>query len=128
MLDPFIRLQAGDMQDLQVAHIFSDWDEPVSAAGAPSGVASGYTEWSAPQRSPSLSFSWDWTYDRQSRRLEAHWRSLRTNLMVVGPDGAELGDECTRLCAARLLTRARWELGIADALGIALAMPADSRH
>jgi hypothetical protein len=128
MLDPLIRLQAGDMQDLQVSHLYTEWDDPAFAESSSAGVASGYTEWSTPSRTPSLTFSWDWTYDRQSQRIEGHWRSLRTNLRVVGPGGEDLGDECTRLCAARLMTRAQWERCIADALGVELAMPVDSRH
>lgn len=128
MFDPLIRLQAGDMQGLQVSHLLTEWDDPASAANPANGVASGYTEWSTPGRTPSLSFGWDWSYDHRSQRLEGHWRSLRTNLRVVGPDGEDLGDECTRLCAARLLTRAQWERGVAEALGVSLAMPVDSRH
>ncbi len=116
------------MQALQIAHLYTEWDDPVFGESTSSGVASGYTEWSTPNRTPSLSFSWDWTYDRQSQRLEGHWRSLRTNLCIVGPGGQDLGEEGTRLCVARLATRAQWERAIASALGVALAMPVDSRH
>jgi hypothetical protein len=127
MLDPFVRLRTGDMQELRVVHLFSEWDDPASAAAA-SGIASGYTEWSTPGRSPSLSFAWDWTYLHATRRLEAHWRSLRTNVRVLGPDGAELSDEGTRLQVARLMTRAGWEQVVAEALGVPLDLPLPTRH
>lgn len=130
MIDPLVRLRIEELQDLQHVHLYSeiDDDDDTRMPPAAAGTVNGVTEWATPERIGALSFSWDWTYDRSSQRLQGHWHSLRTNLRVVGPAGEDLGEECTRLCVARLMTRVCWEHVVADALGLALAMPPDARH
>ncbi|WP_326542877.1 DUF4902 domain-containing protein [Pseudorhodoferax sp.] len=128
MYDPLIRLRAERLQEIHVAHLHSEQDDGAEPAGMRVQETSGYTEWATPEHLPALSFGWDWTYDRRSRRLQAHWTSLRTNLRVVDVAGDDLGDECIRLCVARIMTRACWERVVAQSLGLALVMPPDSRH
>ena len=129
MFDPLIHLRLEDLQGLEHAHLYSELDpESSPSQAARFGLLSGSTEWASEDRVPALSFSWDWDYDRQGQRFEAHWSTLRTNLRVVDADGTDLGVECTRLCVARLMTRASWEQVIAQSLGLALLMPFDVRH
>ena len=128
MIDPLIRLRTEDLLELQHVHLYSELDGDPLDPGAKAGTVSGYTEWASANRQPALSFSWDWTYSPETQRLQAQWSSLRTNLRVVDSQGEDLGVECTRLCVARLMTRASWERVIAESLDLALTMPPDSRH
>ncbi|WP_458233053.1 DUF4902 domain-containing protein [Roseateles sp. P5_E8] len=128
MIDPLIRLRTEDLLELQHVHLYSELDGNPLAPGVKAGTVSGYTEWASANRQPALSFSWDWTYSPETQRLQAQWSSLRTNLRVVDSEGEDLGVECTRLCVARLMTRASWERVIAESLDLALTMPPDSRH
>jgi hypothetical protein len=119
MLDVHLRLGVTACGQLQPEHLhtFSDPPEP-GAAGA---EVRGQTEWvaAAPR---TLTFSWDWAYDPHTRVLQGLWHTLRTNLQVVEDDGTDLGDACTRLCVARLMTRVRWEHVVARALDLPLRL------
>ena len=128
MIDPLIRLRIDELQNLQQVHVYSEIEADEHAPPAAAGSVDGVTEWATPEPTGAISFSWDWTYDRRSQRLQGHWHSLRTNLRVVGPAGEDLGEECTRLCVARLMTPVCWEHVVANALGLTLAMPPDGRH
>jgi hypothetical protein len=128
MFDPLIRLRPEDLLELQHVHLYSELDSESTNPHAKAGTVCGYTEWASANRQPALSFSWDWVYDPGTQRLQAQWSSLRTNLRVVDAQGEDLGVECTRLCVARLMTRASWERVIAESLGLVLTMPPDSRH
>lgn len=125
-MDPLIRKRVDELQSLNATHLYSEIDPEAGAQAA--GELYGTTEWATPERSGALSFSWDFSHDAKSQRLTGHWHTLRTNLRVVGDEGEDLGDECTRLCVARLMTRACWEHVVGDALALALAMPPDARH
>lgn len=128
MFDPLIRLRPEDLLELQQVHLYSELDGDSAGPHAHSGSVTGYTEWASANRQPALSFSWDWTYSPQSQFLQAHWSSLRTNLRVVDAQGEDLGADYTRLCVARLMTRASWERVIADNLGFALSLHTDAPH
>lgn len=124
MIDPFVRLRLEEFNGLSHRHLYSEVDGELP----PTQHLSGYTEWISNSGKPALSFSWDWNYDRGSQRLQAEWDSLRTNLKVIDQDGADLGDDCTRLYVARQMDQAQWERVIADTLGLEISSGADSRH
>ena len=125
---PFVRLAVEELNRLQLVHLFSEFDAPADASTASPHAVDGYTEWLSAERFPALTFTWDWTYDHQGNRIQAHWSSLHTNLRVLDEDGQDMTADCALLYVARLLTRASWEHAVADALNLHLVMPPDSRH
>lgn len=129
MIDVHIRLQIDALNARSQVHLYSQFIRPESDE-VRSGSVSGLTEWSSEDGIPALSFSWDWSYDRRLRCIEGHWDTLRTNLRLVDAAGEDLGDECVRVCVARLMNRHQWERQVADALALDIAArPAhDFRH
>ena len=128
MFDPHVKLGIAAAGELAPAHLYSKADADSASpddprgAGAVAAVTRGVTEWVA-QADRQVSFGWDWEYDPNSRRLLGLWHTLRTNLKVVDDEGQDLGDSVTRLCAARLMTRAQWERALGEALGLPVSLP-----
>ena len=124
MFDPRIKLDIAAAGALVPVHTYStpDPEPPGAEGGTATVITRGVTEWVA-DAERQVSFGWDWEYDPGSRRLQGLWHTLRTNLVVVDDEGQELGESCTRLCAARLMTRAHWEKVLGVALGLPVALP-----
>lgn len=126
--DAHVRLSADEFDRLQPTHLHSGIDDdPLSDEPAPSPAASppvfGYTEWTAPGPR-TLSMGWDWSVDRPGESLpRAQWESLRTNVMLVGPDGGDLGPDLTREAVARLMSRIGWERVAARAVALPTPPP-----
>lgn len=127
MINPLVRLSVAELQARHTVHLYSEIDrlEPTEQSF---GTVTGFTEWASQHLSPSLSFSWDWTYDHRSQMVQGHWQSLRTNVRLVDEDGTDLSPGLMRQCVARLMTQLCWERVIADAVGLTLAPAAGARH
>jgi len=119
-----VRLSADEVERLQPNHLTSGIDDHADGPDGPDGrgpLVTGYTEWiaSGPR---TLSMGWDWAVDAGGHAWPvARWQTLRTNLMLVGPDGRDLGPGPTRDAVAALMTRAGWER--TTALAVELAAP-----
>jgi hypothetical protein len=122
MFDAYVRLSIANVHDLQVTHIHSELEDMLPAqADQAQPMLQGFTEWSAPG-DRAISFGWDWTFEPDKNRLLARWTTLRTNLMLIDESGTDLGNDCMRLCVARLMTRACWEDTISGLLGLQLKL------
>jgi hypothetical protein len=122
MFDTYVRLPVADLAGTKPWHLQSGVDEDPLETADSDGTLNGFTEWAAGNQ-PVLSMGWDWTFDRESRLLTAHWHTLRTNIMVVNDGGADLGREGTRTCIADLMTTVGWESATAHALGLPWSAP-----
>lgn len=122
MFDTFVRLPVADLAGIAPWHLQSGVDDGPAEGSASHGTLSGFTEWAAGSQRV-LSMGWDWTFDRESRRLTAHWNTLRTNIMVINDGGSDLGREGTRTCIANLMSNVGWESVTASALGLPWPAP-----
>ena len=122
MFDTYVRLPVADLAGIIPWHLQSGVDEDPLETSDSENTLSGFTEWAAGTQR-ALSMGWDWTFDRESRRLTAHWNTLRTNVMVISEGGADLGGENTRTCIADLMTTVGWESVTANALGLPWCAP-----
>jgi hypothetical protein len=122
MFDTYVRLPVAELAQITPWHLQSGMDEDPLEDSQSENTLSGFTEWAAGTQRV-LSLGWDWTFDRESKQLTAHWNSLRTNIMVVKDGGEDLGREGTRLCIANLMTTAGWESATASALGLPWSAP-----
>lgn len=122
MFDAYVRLSIENLQGLKITHVHSEMEDVLSPdADQAQPMVQGFTEWSAPG-DRAISFGWDWTFEPDKNRLLARWTTLRTNLMLIDEDGSDLGNDCMRLCVARLMTRVCWEETISELLGLALKL------
>ncbi len=125
MLDIYVRLHIDDLRELRTSHLYSELENGLELDEPDAALLRGFTEWSAPAERV-LSFGWDWSFDPEAGVMLGEWASLRTNLMVIDDAGLDMGQDCTRLCVARLMTRARWERAVATSLALPLRMPPES--
>lgn len=114
-----VPLRIDEIEGLLPKHLISEFDEktsePTITGDAP---LTGMTEWSAPWHSRQLSFGLDFYYYPVRRQLEGRWTTLRTNVIVIDETGVDQGEDCLRLCVARMMTRVNWEIEVVEALGI----------
>lgn len=119
MFDAYARLPLHLFQQLTPAHLYSEADDAQDgeAATGPNDTVQGFTEWTAPGER-ALTFGWDWSFEPRTGQWSGHWETLRTNLMVTGPNGEDLGTECTRTCVSDLMRQVQWDLAVAEALSL----------
>jgi len=118
MLDLYARMSVDECLRLQPSHLHSELDDASDGAdrdGQAPPVLQGFTEWTAPGER-TLTFGWDWTFEPGTGEWSGHWGTLRTNLVVTDPSGADLGDEKTQDCVSKLMARAGWARAVADVL------------
>ncbi len=109
-LDFYLRVSLVELRRMRFEHLETALDigsEPLSDAsemqapagfggiGGTSGIGSisglcGYTEW-ATLDEPSASLGWDWVMPLTAAEVILRRHSIRTNLRVIGMEGASLG-------------------------------------
>lgn len=118
MFDAYVRIRLDALKAIVPSHLQSgvDLDPEPSRLDAVAAVT-GFTEWVA-DASRTLSLGWDWSFDPLTRQLLANWQTLRTNVMLVGDDGADLGREQTRRDIAQWMASTNWQGTTASACGL----------
>ena len=118
MFDAYIRIRLVALKAIVPSHLQSGVD-PVPELSRLEAVAAatGFTEWVA-DASRTLSLGWDWSFDPLTRQLLANWQTLRTNVMLVGDDGADLGREQTRRGIVEWMASTDWQAMAASACGL----------
>jgi hypothetical protein len=99
VVDGYLRLGMLDLLQGDLHHVLSGMDEPViSALGERCGYRTeicGYTEWGS-RTHPHLTIGWDWRLAASCNGVRCVRVGLpRSNLMLIGFEGGDLGGEAT---------------------------------
>jgi hypothetical protein len=119
MFDVYIRVRPEALKGVRLSHLQSSVDQEAgdAAAARGAGAVTGFTEWIA-CADRTLSVGWDWTFDPVSGSLTADWQTLRTNIMLVGEDGRDLGRQQTRQALSHLAAATPWPVAVAQDCGL----------
>ena len=116
--DGYLRMTWHCLCDAEFAHLFSGMDaEPVAQPTDSLTAICGYTEWVSCEE-PVISLGWDWWLNSETGLLELAGRSLRSNLMLVGHDRADLGCHATEHLLGERLAALEWQPAVACAVGL----------
>jgi Domain of unknown function (DUF4902) len=116
VFDAYVRTSALDVAQLQPRHCFSEIDseEDLEQFEWPNALT-GTTEWIIPS-TRTITLAWEWSYDENSRRVQADWDSLRTNLMITHQNGIDQGRAITQWMVEALMHKVRWDAQVLDAV------------
>jgi hypothetical protein len=110
--DSYIRLTPEQLQALPLQHLISGMDEdhpPLAGSPAMATAISGYTEWVSAE-APRVSLGWDWELQLHDASVRLRRVGLpRSNVMLLGPDQADLGPDATAALLARLVDGMAWQ-------------------
>lgn len=130
MHDSLIRLHPDQLQRLALVHVHSGVDvsdngdltsAPLSPNLADWADITGYTEWRSQSR-PAVSVGWDWIGALPSGALKVLRASIRTNVMLIDDDGADLGRSVTLTKCEAWLQNWIWQPQVLAAVGYSLPM------
>ena len=116
--DGYLRLTWPRLRDIQFLHLFSGLDtEAAPGLGASASTICGYTEWIS-HAEPVVSLGWDWQLNVDTGVLEPSTCTVRSNLMLVGQDFADLGVRTTERLLGQRLRTLDWQAAVASAIGL----------
>ena len=115
MFDAYVRLRLGELHAIQPRHVCSGTDVGPELALRRDDTLTGFTEW-ADDSARVLSIGWDWSLHASSPWPVAHWATLRTNIMLTGDEGGDLGPEWTQRCVADRMSRVDWAAEVVQQL------------
>lgn len=116
--DGYLRLTWPGLCETQFAHLFSGVDPGEDPGQAESlSAICGYTEWVS-RDEPMVSLGWDWRLNFETGLLEPATTTVRSNLMLVGQDRADLGFRATERLLSRRLRGIDWQAVVAAAIGL----------
>ena len=115
MFDTYVRLRLGELHAIQPRHLHSGTDDGAVLALRRDDTLTGFTEW-ASDGARALSMGWDWSLAANSPWPVAHWDTLRTNIMLTGDEGTDLGTEWTQCCVAERMSRVDWAAAVVESL------------
>lgn len=122
-IDYYLRLSREQLKQLSFRHLESHVDlEASRAAGRAdqegawlSTEIGGYTEW-ADTADQGYSLGWDWYVHVPSGAMDVRPHSIRTNIMLITPEGADLGRAQTEQGLQDWLSCWNWAIQVLDAL------------
>ncbi|MCW7538951.1 DUF4902 domain-containing protein [Aquabacterium sp. A7-Y] len=118
--DGYLRLNWSALREASLVHLFSGLDleyDPPPRCGEVTGFISGYTEWVS-REEPSISLGWDWRLDVETGLPQLAVASVRSNVMLVDDEQADLGVSITMHLLNKRLQLLDWEATVAAALGM----------
>ena len=120
--DGLVRIPASELSHLRLSHLQSEVDVPEdefatadSLLGAVPAQATGYTEWVGAD-DPGISLGWDWIVGGALGVLALRPLSIRTNVMLVDPQGEDLGEPATVQLLAGYLAGWDWQSAVLEQL------------
>ncbi len=124
--DGYVKLQLRNFHGIRLQHFVSGLDEEspesTSMEGACVSTIEGYTEWVSIS-APVISLGWDWIYDpMRIPAMLVHPGSLRTNVMLLDNDGAEVGPLKTSVLLEAVLDCFDWQETVLGAIENRYAM------
>jgi hypothetical protein len=116
MFDVYVRVRLDALKGIRPSHLQSSVDQDASdhARHRSAELVCGFTEWVA-VADRTLSVGWDWSFDPATGLLAADWETLRTNVMLLGEDGVDLGREQTRRIVSHWMSATPWQAATAAA-------------
>lgn len=122
-LDSYLRLRRSDLEALRLEHLESNVDpsdiENGAAARAEGAsvlpAIEGYTEWVSAAAVPH-SIGWDWSLRLGPGELMVKPHSIRTNIMLLQPDGSDAGQALTERAIIDYLAGWDWATPVLAAI------------
>ncbi len=122
-IDYYLRLDPGRLAQLRFKHLESQVDPDTLQPAAPrdregawlADEIGGYTEW-LDAGGVGYSVGWDWFVQTPLGTLAVRPHSIRTNIMLIGPAGEDLGRTRTEEGLERWLAGWDWASGVLQAL------------
>lgn len=109
--DGRVRLTLTTLLGLSLEHVISGIDDERPAVprhGAVASSISGYTEWGH-CAAPAISIGWDWALDALDGRSLVRGGEPRSNIMLLGHDGRDLGALRTALLIQGAIDAMDWQ-------------------
>lgn len=110
--DGYIRLSSAQLEAIPLTHLISGLDEDgamAGAGGATTTLITGYTEWVAGDN-PAITLGWDWQMTTEGAAVRLlRVGQPRSNLMLLGEGGADLGYQATGSALCVLVDAFGWE-------------------
>jgi hypothetical protein len=110
--DGYVRLGLAAFILIPLSHLLSGLDEDsatAGGAGASLAVISGYTEWVS-GTTPVMSIGWDWRLDAsQGQPCCIRQSEPSSNIMLVDPQGRDLGPTRTAFLLGRTVDTMAWQ-------------------
>jgi hypothetical protein len=107
-------MHKSELPQLRLDHRASAIDQsialPEGLAGAAAEVISGYTEWVGTWQGEQVSIGWDWAFVDGSI-VFLHPIEIRTNLLLIAPDGLGESPILTRVHLHEWLESLPWREG-----------------
>ncbi|EMN1929846.1 DUF4902 domain-containing protein [Burkholderia ambifaria] len=119
--DGYVRLSENALAALALDHVASDLDASLLAELRDSAIdarLAGYTEWHRPARAgvAYLTVGWDWYLERATGTFVIAGGDVRSNIMAVDANGADLGMFRTAAALVARLAGIDWPAAVASAL------------
>ncbi|EDT03070.1 DUF4902 domain-containing protein [Burkholderia ambifaria] len=119
--DGYVRLSENALAALALDHVASDLDASLLAELRDSAVdarLAGYTEWHRPAGAgvAYLTVGWDWYLERATGTFVIAGGDVRSNIMAVDTNGADLGMFRTAAALVARLAGIDWAAAVASAL------------
>ncbi|PNS08163.1 DUF4902 domain-containing protein [Solilutibacter silvestris] len=124
--DGYVKLYLRNFRGIRMEHFVSgleeDAHEKTPMEGASVSTIEGYTEWVSTSV-PVISLGWDWIFDpMRIPSMLVRQNSLRTNVMFLDNDGAEVGPFKTAVLLEAVLECFGWQETVLDAIENRYAM------
>ncbi len=128
--DGYVRIPESALAQLTLRHLSSGVDDDLLSdlhLDAVDALIAGYTEWlcdawlcESTDRIAQISVGWDWYLEGASKVLLLALGDVRSNVMAVDDQGADLGMKRTARALCRQLTRLGWPSIVAAAMPLPL--------
>jgi Domain of unknown function (DUF4902) len=106
----YVQIAESDLPRIQLRHLSSAIDPSISlpeSLAEISDVLTGYTEWTGRWQAQGLTIGWDWAFSNE-RILLIHAGEIRSNIQVIGKDGAPASAMQTRQSLAAWIETLPW--------------------
>ena len=119
--DGYVRLSENALAALALDHVASDLDASLLAELRDSAIdarLAGYTEWHRPASAgvAYLAVGWDWYLERATGTFVIAGGDVRSNIMAVDANGADLGMFRTAAALVARLAGIDWPAVVASSL------------
>jgi hypothetical protein len=119
-MDGYVRLTVVELNALRLSHRWSMQDDDLKLEYRAEGINSklaGLTEWEGAHPTGQVYVGWGW-YVNDMLRVELGPGKMGSNLMLVGPNGEDLGGNVTSDFLRLHIVTTNWQIEVRSALGL----------